>query len=240
MDARRPTGALLVTAGLVYSTWLVELLLPTGLDPLSSYVSELGAEGQPHAWLFRSGDTVSGGLLMTAALVGSILLREPSTPSAGQVSWRRRLTVPERTHRLLLACLGLFGLSTFVDSIFPMSCTPTHDAACAARDAAGHVPWTHLVHQGSSVAAGLCFLAAALVLLWRHRRCAQAWLLHLLAALWGVMTLGTVVVTLPGVDAGLMGLLQRTSLLACSAWLVTLGVGWWRKAGAGVPARAAC
>ena len=93
------------------------------------------------------------------------------------------------------------------------------------------MPWTHVAHQVSSVAAGCFFLAASLLLVRRHRRGAAAWTLHLLALCWGLSTLASVLLPLPGGDPGLMGVAQRLSLLACSGWMVGLGVHWWRAAG---------
>nr|WP_236245272.1 DUF998 domain-containing protein [Streptomyces sp. CC210A] len=130
--ARWPLAVLLALGAVTYSAWLLETVLGTGLDPVQSYVSELAATDQRLGVLFRTTDLVSGLLVLTAAL-GALARSE-----------RRPLTVAG------WAALALFGAATAADSRLPLSCTPTADAACAAREDSGDVPFTHLAHAVSS------------------------------------------------------------------------------------------
>ncbi|WP_369211997.1 DUF998 domain-containing protein, partial [Streptomyces flavofungini] len=70
----RAVPALLLLGALLYSTWTVEAVLPTGLPPLRSYVSELAAEGEPYGAFFRTTDLLAG-LLVLAGAVGALLPR---------------------------------------------------------------------------------------------------------------------------------------------------------------------
>ncbi|CAM5710497.1 hypothetical protein SALBM135S_06472 [Streptomyces alboniger] len=117
----------------------------TGLPPLHSYVSELAAEGEPYGTFFRTADLLAG-LLVLAGAVGALLW-------SGGRGWAR----------VGWAGLALFGAATAADSRLPLSCTPTASAGCAARQAAGDVPWTHAAHavsSGLAVAGALLGMAA--------------------------------------------------------------------------------
>lgn len=56
--------AVAVAAAVAYSSWVLEWLLPGGVDPLRSYASELAAVAEPHGTLFARADTASGTLLV--------------------------------------------------------------------------------------------------------------------------------------------------------------------------------
>lgn len=60
-------GPWLVAAAVLYSGWLLELVLPTGLSIVDSYVSELLADDQPYRWLFRLTDALAACCLLVAA-----------------------------------------------------------------------------------------------------------------------------------------------------------------------------
>lgn len=151
--ARAVTVSALLTLGAVaYSTWLLETFLGTGLSPLSSYVSELGAQDQPYGTLFRTTD-LAAGLLVLAGAVGALL-------------W-----LPRRWSTVVgWAGLALFGAATAVDSRLPLSCAPTADAACAARERAGLVPAAHAAHAVSSSVAVAGALVAMVALTFAARR----------------------------------------------------------------------
>ncbi|MFG2497415.1 DUF998 domain-containing protein [Streptomyces sp. NPDC048441] len=144
---------LLLTLGAVaYSAWLLEAVLGTGLSTLSSYVSELAAQDQPYGMLFRTTDLIAG-LLILAGAVGALL-------------W-----LPRRWGTVVgWAGIALFGAATVVDSRLPMSCAPTADAACAARERAGLVPAAHAAHVVSSSVAATGALVGMVVLTLAARR----------------------------------------------------------------------
>ncbi|MEV8021130.1 DUF998 domain-containing protein [Streptomyces sp. NPDC086554] len=208
-----PVALLLALGAVAYSAWLLEIPLDTGLSPVSSYVSELAAQDQPYGTLLRTTDLIAGVLILAGA-VGALL--------------RLRL----RLRRRLLAVLGwaglaLFGAATAVDSRLPLSCTPTADAACAAREGAGRVPWTHAAHVGSSGVAVAGALAGMVLLTIASRRCGilpslagplgvVLVLLELAATAW---TLAAMAAFDAGRGTGAPGLGQRLQVLLIAVWL---------------------
>ncbi|WP_157869229.1 DUF998 domain-containing protein, partial [Streptomyces atriruber] len=74
--ASRVVAGLLLAGALAYSTWPVEVFLPTGLSPRTAYVSELAAEDQPYGTFFRTVDLFAG-LLVLAGAVWALLRRSP-------------------------------------------------------------------------------------------------------------------------------------------------------------------
>ncbi|MFD0553113.1 DUF998 domain-containing protein [Streptomyces rectiviolaceus] len=213
MRARAVAVSALLTLGAVsYSTWILELFLGTGLSPLSSYVSELAARDQPYGTLFRTTD-LTAGLLVLAAAVGALL-------------WlpRRWSTVAG------WAGLALFGAATAVDSRLPLSCAPTADAACVARERAGLVPATHTAHVVSSSVAVTGALVGMVALTFAARRYGGYGVLPSLAGpvalLLVLLELAATAWTLAAVaafDAGhgtwALGVGQRLQVLLIAVWL---------------------
>ncbi|WP_372499135.1 DUF998 domain-containing protein [Streptomyces somaliensis] len=207
----RPTALLLVLGALSYSAWLLELPLATGLDPLRSYVSELAAADQPLGALFRTTDLLAGLLLLAAALPPLLAARRPPWAVAG---W---------------AALALFGAVTAVDSRLPLSCAPTADAACAAREDAGLVPAAHTAHAVSSGLAMAGAVTAVVALTVAARR--YGWwpllartgpvlvALELAATAW---TLAAVAAFEAGHGHWALGVGQRAQLLLVAVWLLLL------------------
>ncbi|MCS3779509.1 DUF998 domain-containing protein [Tsukamurella ocularis] len=197
---------LILLAGCVlYSAWIVAPLLGSQLSPLHSYVSETGSVGQPNAQFFRATDLLAG----TAFVVAAALAHRAARP------------MPKLA---LVALVGLFvlGAATMCDALMPLSCTPTADAACAAREAAGQVPLTHVGHAVSSGLAG--FAGAVAVLGWGLWRRSSGFdgarlplgmgMAYLLATAW---TLAAMLE-----PALYLGLAQRSQVLTLTLWLVLL------------------
>ncbi|MGA4842380.1 DUF998 domain-containing protein [Streptomyces sp. G45] len=243
MPRRPPTGtaiAVLLTCGaLAYTSWALEAVLPTGLSPLRAYVSELAALDQPYGAFFRTVDGAAG-LLVCAGAGGALL-------------WPRAAALPGVRHPGVLAVLGwagiaLFGAATVADSRLPLSCAPTVDAACAAREEAGRVPWEHAAHTVSSGVAvtgallGMALLTAAVrgdaPGAARVRRVLRALVAVELAAT--VWTLAAISAFYAGHGTWALGVGQRLQVLTIAVFLVVLaslvraGAGG-RAAGAGRP-----
>ncbi|MGY1744039.1 DUF998 domain-containing protein [Blastococcus sp. SYSU D00695] len=134
---------------LSYNTWLLAALNPHP-RPLSGFISELAAGGQPFSWLFRAGDGLTGLLLLLLAW-------------RGRTGWRSRYGAAAGWVALSLA---LAGAATILDVLAPMACAPTFSPACreiydAAQFGSGfalHTVASVLVPlgvAGSLVAAGL-------------------------------------------------------------------------------------
>ncbi|MFG2880689.1 DUF998 domain-containing protein [Streptomyces sp. NPDC048337] len=97
-------AVLLGAAAVAYNGWLLEFLLPTGLDPRHSYVSELYAAGQPFQRLF-SGIEVACALLVTAAALLA------------------RCTLPSRLATIGWWALVAFAAFSVADTIPPWRCS---------------------------------------------------------------------------------------------------------------------
>ncbi|MGW0567938.1 DUF998 domain-containing protein [Streptomyces tauricus] len=221
MTTSRPfaTAVLLSLAALIYSAWVMEVVLPTALPPAHTYVSELAATDQPYTTLFRTADLVAGVLAAAAATLLSVRTR---TRTRMQTRTRPRGGPVTRTGRVALL---LFGVATAVDSRLPLSCTPTTDPECAAREAGGLVPWTHDAHTVSSTVA-LCAILVAMATLTRTARFGPALLaLELAATVW---TLAAVAALEAGHDGWGLGIAQRLQVGVIAIWLGALAVSLLR------------
>ncbi|NKY19687.1 DUF998 domain-containing protein [Tsukamurella spumae] len=212
----------MIGGAVLYSAWLIAPVLGSELSPLTSYVSEVGASGQPYARLFRATDLLAGtALVVAAALIWRAAPR--ATTRAGTAAARGAL-------------LGLLvlGAATMCDALMPLSCTPTADAACAARELAGQVPFTHLGHAVSSGIAGFGGVVAVLGwALWRGAEGADG-RTPLLRRFDGVrLTLGAGVAFLLATawtllamlePALYLGLAQRAQILSLTLWLVLVAL----------------
>ncbi|MFJ9429974.1 DUF998 domain-containing protein [Streptomyces sp. NPDC101490] len=199
----RAAAVLLALGALAYTTWVVEVVVQTGLDPIRTYVSELAAQDQPLGGLFRATDLAAGALVLAGALAGLLTTTRrygagagttavgsppgAGTTAAGSAPGAGAATVgpapragagpegsPPRRRRpwevVGWAALALFGAATVADSRLPLSCAPTVDPACAARETAGLVPATHTAHAVSSSLAMTGALVAIVALTVAARR----------------------------------------------------------------------
>ncbi|GAA1149657.1 hypothetical protein F4556_004672 [Kitasatospora gansuensis] len=218
--ARRPgrtttaTAVLLLLSALAYTAWVLEVVIGTGLDPVQTYVSELAAEDQPLGGLFRATDLVAGLAVLAAA--GTALWRLERRPWA-VAGW---------------SALALFGAATAVDSRLPLSCTPTADPECAARETAGLVPATHTAHAVSSSLAMVGAIGAVTLLTVAARRYGWwpplarygPWLVaaELAATVW---SLAAIAAFEAGHGTWTMGAGQRSQILLIAVWLAVLARG---------------
>ncbi|MBD0669789.1 hypothetical protein BU198_03415 [Streptomyces sp. CBMA156] len=210
---------MLLLSAVAYTAWVLEVVLSTGLDPVQAYISELAAEDQPLGGLFRATDLVAGLCLLAAA--GTAL----ATGRAG-ASRRNRWALAG------WAALALFGAATAADSRLPLSCTPTSDEMCAARETAGLVPATHTAHAVTSslaMAGALTALVSLTVAARRYRwwppvRRFGPWLLgaELLATGW---SLASIAAFQAGRGTWALGAGQRLQVLLVALWLGLLALG---------------
>lgn len=197
-------AVLIAVAGIGYSSWVLEFVLPINIDPTTSFLSQLAEHGAPFRWVFTTGDTVSGALLVVAAIGGLLLFARRKYSTIGWVA------------------LGCFGASTIWDAQAPL--TPENPTKYSDT---GLFPQLHQLHAlTSSLAVFSIFIAmiAFSVAAFKYRR----WPILRHTGLW-ILIIGSVVTTwmliadnLPG-NYGL-GIAQRIQVGAMSLWLITLGV----------------
>ncbi|WP_405149269.1 DUF998 domain-containing protein [Nocardia salmonicida] len=128
-------------AGLCYSSWLLEFVLPIDTDPVNNFLSELDAEGKPYREVFGTADKVVGLLLIPAAMGGLLVFR------------RRRLTTIGWT---ALLC---FGASTIADALLPLHDCDPGDSTCGGDS--GLFPQLHQPHALTSTLAVTSIAVAA-------------------------------------------------------------------------------
>jgi hypothetical membrane protein len=97
-------AVLAATAGITYSSFLLESFLSPDLDVIDGYASELSAVDQPFHWVYNAGDFTTGVLAIIVAATALITLR------------RRPWAVIGWTFLLL------FGVSVIGDASFPLDC----------------------------------------------------------------------------------------------------------------------
>jgi hypothetical protein len=220
--ARWGLVAALALGGIVYSSWILEFFLDTGLDPVTSFLSELDAENQKYRDVFGNADVLSAILMLISGALGLLI-----TP-------RRRLYVTG------WIALAVFGIATIADASFPLECS---GEGCPSSAPDGLLPQLHHVHAlTSSVAVFAIFTAmiAFTVGAFRYRehhslRTTGLTILILtsLATVW-MLTTNSIEVS-GGGNLGL-GIAQRAQVLGMSLWLCTLAFAMSRPPSTGLPA----
>ncbi|MFJ9459600.1 DUF998 domain-containing protein [Kitasatospora sp. NPDC101447] len=245
---RTTVAVLLLLSAVAYTAWVLEVVLSTGLDPVQAYISELAAEDQPLGGLFRATDLVAGLCLLAAAgtaLASGLASGTAEEKAPGETTGRTAGRATGRTggsrrRRWALvgwSALAVFGAATAADSRLPLSCTPTSDEMCAARETAGLVPATHTAHAVTSSLAVLGALTALVALTVAARRHGWwppvgrigPWLLgaELLATGW---SLAAIAAFQAGRGTWALGAGQRLQVLLVALWLAVLAVGVARSA----------
>ncbi|MGW5850330.1 DUF998 domain-containing protein [Streptomyces sp. NPDC055254] len=219
----RPVAVLIGLGAIAYTAWVLEVVLSTGLDPVQTYVSELAAQNQPLGGLFRATDFTAGVLAFAGGLLALLRLvrcAESRRPWA-VVGW---------------SGVTLFGAATAADAWLPLSCAPTVDPECAARETAGLVPATHQAHAVSSGLAMTGAVVGIVALTVAARR--YGWfaplarfgpvlvVLELLATVW---TLCAIAMFTAGHGTWALGAGQRLQVLLVALWLGLLAYSVHRE-----------
>ncbi|MDQ1246426.1 MAG: hypothetical protein QG597_794 [Actinomycetota bacterium] len=200
------------------SAFLLEGYLGARLDRSLSFVSELGAQGEPGAAFFRLSDVVAGALLFVGAVAAySVLPRNPAL-------------------RVGIVAAACFAALTFIDGFLPLDCAPTVDAACRAAEDAQTVSWQHSAHNLTGVAEGVLAPAALLLIgygSWQLRRRGELpvewesqWqVLTLIGVLYAVLSAAIALLYLAHIDG--VGIWQRLQIVLYAAAMFTLGLVIW-------------
>ncbi|MEU7133613.1 DUF998 domain-containing protein [Streptomyces sp. NPDC046261] len=188
---------LLAMAAVVYNDWVLEFVLPTGLDFRHSYVSELYAADQPFHELFGGIEIVAAVLVVAGALLAG---RQAPGPLASAGWWS----------------LVAFGASSVADVIVPMRCAPSVESPCEAVNP-WHTTTSALVH--AALFASMALLVAAAATDRPPSPLLRRWGPWVLAS--ALLTALSTVGPLLG-RPGWHGMTQRAHLLLVGVWFVLL------------------
>ncbi|MBF6047532.1 DUF998 domain-containing protein [Streptomyces sp. NRRL B-1677] len=194
--ARRAAWPLAVAA-VAYNAWVLEFLLPTGLDPRHSYVSELYAADQPFHVLFGVVEVVTA--LLVAA--GAALLARRAGSDRWSVAGQWALVA--------------FAASSVADVVVPMRCAPSVNRACEAVNP-WHTATSALAHAALFASMALMVTAAVRGTRWPLVRRWGSWVLAA-ALVTAVSTVGPLFGR-----PGWHGVPQRAHLLLVGVWLALL------------------
>ena len=203
-------GVLIAAAGICYSSWVLEFLWPSPLDPFRSFLSELDAQHRPHREVYVAGDVTTS----VCALI------------AGAVALIPRPLVRGRLAVAAVVLLAAFGASTMADALLPIECLAGIDPGCRAEPS-GLLPQLHHIHALTSTLAVFSIfgaMIAATLVAWRT----PAWPLLRTAGtvVFAIIVLSTAWMLIADNLSGnyRLGLAQRIQVGGMTVWLVLWGV----------------
>ncbi|WP_040685138.1 hypothetical protein [Nocardiopsis halotolerans] len=203
-----------VVAAVVYSLWVVEVVLPLG----GTAEGALAYQESAFARFLESAHRIAAILVMLAAGLGLAL------------------GVRERTGHLLAAswwAMGLFGLASLVATVFPGPCVVSTDVTCATESLVEGLPGATTAQAVIAVIALLAALASVIILTIDRLRVKDRawWLVAVLALLQLVSSAAILVMAVlfyaasgngePGVE---FSALQRVHLGTVALWLLAAGL----------------
>ncbi|WP_028476085.1 DUF998 domain-containing protein [Nocardia sp. CNY236] len=185
----------LAIAGVCYSSWVLEFVLPIHGDPAHSFLSELAMEGKPYREVFTTADAIAGVLLISASVTAIMLFPRHRLTTVGWLA------------------LGCFGASTIADVLLPL------------RDHASSAPFSqlHQPHAMASTLAVTSIAVAALsfgVAAFRYRR----WRILREFGFVSVVIGSIATIWMLFGDNYSPGIAQRIQIGAISSWLLALAV----------------
>jgi len=223
--SRRLAGCGFIVGGIVYSSWLLGLVLPTGLSQHGAYTSELEAAGVPWGWLIRLCDVLAGVLLCLAALaafagVGGGLAR---ADSANRSWWDRWGGV-----RLAYAAVAVIGACTAAAGTLVLDCASS-TRACKQLESTTPQTWHDLAHHDLSTISGVAFavalVACTIAAIWRPAFGVPSRWVGVLVVLAAATSIPAGTLAMP---AGWRGLPQRANEAVESALFILLGLALLR------------
>ncbi|GAA3662078.1 hypothetical protein GCM10022237_22420 [Nocardioides ginsengisoli] len=200
---------LLLAGGIIYGSWVLELILPIDLDPVTSFISELSAVGQPFRRVFRTLDVIGGLLLL----------------GGGAAAWWQSRRWPS-----VWGPLVVLGACIVLEALLPLEASFTDDLPAAGTSSWwARVTEPHGVISFIETNAFLVLLVTCSIALRRveapvvRRRILAT--IGLLAALSGVVDAVMTAALLVNGDTGALGLVQRLGVSLTATWLA-LAPAW--------------
>lgn len=212
MTSRRTTVTIAVLTALVYSSWVLGPWLNPDLDSINAFASELGADGQPFARVFRLADVVAALGFIAVAWLAYPRLSPRSIPRS-RAAWFNALP------HLVWLSVFLFAGATILDATFSMPCAESqvpHSVAISPQCRTTSM----LVHETASILVGVGTIAATVLSTWMF-------FAHQLPNRFAIATTAASHIALTaytGIDSFLhwpgKGLSQRGAMVALVLWWV--------------------
>lgn len=210
-----------VVAALVYSLWVVEVMLPGG----SAVQGALADRDADFARFLESAHRIAAILVMISAGIGLGLGAREKTGHLLAVSWW---------------CMVVFGAASLVATLFPGPCVVSTDVSCAAESLAEGLEGATAAQAVFAAVALLAALASVTVLAVDRRRMGDGkWPVVAVVAVLQLVTSVAVLVSAVRVYAGggdgdpgvVFGLPERFHLATVALWLLTAGLlpSLWRR-----------
>lgn len=212
LSSRHVSTAILWLAVLTFNNWLLAIIFNRRLLLRDGSVSEFSIINQPHSWLFRDLDIISGLLFLILMLV-----------IANNVKWRTT------GGRLLILGIVLLGAGNFSDALVPLHCSETVSSACTIPV---NLSLQHLIlpsHAYSSIAIGISYFLLPLGgLVYSRQNQLRGFtyisgFLLMVAAVSFVSVLGQYVAK-NSFSVRTFGITQETQMLLIGLWFVA----WWQ------------
>lgn len=140
LSTKHISSAVLWLAVLSFNNWLLAIVFNRQLLLRDGSVSEFSVASQPHSWLFRSLDIISGLLFLAVA----VLIYKKTRPGGIGA-------------RIIILATTLLAIGNFFDALIPLNCSEALSANCQLPV---NISLTHLVlpdHAYSSIAIGLSY-----------------------------------------------------------------------------------
>ncbi|WP_047870596.1 hypothetical protein [Nocardiopsis sp. RV163] len=210
-----------VVAALVYSLWVVEVILPAG----GAVRGALADQDADFARFLESAHRIAAILVVIAAGIGLGLGARERTGHLLAVSWW---------------CMVVFGAASLAATLLPGPCVVSTDVACATESLAEGLAGATAAQAVVAAVALLAALAGAIVLaVDRWRTGDGKWpLVAVVAALQLVTAVAVMVAAVRVYAAGgdgdpgvVFSTLQRLHLVAVALWLLTAGLlpSLWKR-----------
>lgn len=140
-------------AVITYQSWLAAAFLNPALPTSNSFASELASTSQPHHWVFRSADVLTGMLILC---VSFLLSRNQPTPLRAWPRWVRRF---------FFIAAALFASATILDAAFPMPCADSLTAPEVVASATCQT-FSLRMHEFASVTVGIATVSICALSIW--------------------------------------------------------------------------